>query len=58
MNMDRDERFWVDGFPLKTPFGEDTLGIVDEEAGGIIAYVGLEDNARFIVAALTMKEMT
>ena len=50
--MDKEKRFWVDTTPIKQPYGEHTLGIVDEQAGGIIAYVGSEYNAILIITIM------
>ncbi len=55
--MDKEEkRYWIDTMPLIKPYGPGTLGIVDEEAGGVFAYVGSEENAKRIIAALEMTE--
>ncbi|KKK75286.1 hypothetical protein LCGC14_2875240 [marine sediment metagenome] len=36
-----DGRYWVDdNILVPHPYGDNTLGIVDEHAGGIVAYVG------------------
>lgn len=35
---DPDKRFWIDSDPSEKPFGEHTIGVVDEELGGIFAY--------------------
>ncbi len=32
-------RYWIDDNPLERPFGEHTVALVDEEAGGVVAYV-------------------
>lgn len=50
--MDDEQRYWIDEFPLIKPYGSETLGIVDEEAGGVIAYVGSEANAKLIIKVL------
>ncbi len=50
-----DERFWIDIFPVKEPYGRKTLGIVDERAGGVIAYVGSEQLAKLIVKLLNLE---
>jgi hypothetical protein len=47
-----DPRFWILDVEIDSaPFGADTVAIVDENEGGIIAYVH-RDNANRIVAAL------
>ena len=51
-----EERFWIDCFPLKCPYGTNTFGIVDEKEGGIIAYVGSEDAANSLVELLKERE--
>ena len=48
VNMEN-ERFWIDTSTIENPFGEHTLGIVDEKAGGIIIYVNSEKVAGFII---------
>ena len=45
-------RYWIDDNPDEKPFGEHTLGIVDEDAGGVIAYVGTEELAQTMLKAL------
>ncbi len=55
--MEEEKRYWIDTMPLIKPYGIYTLGIVDEEAGGVIAYVGNEDNAKRIIQALEMCEV-
>ena len=54
--MEEEKRYWIVIMPLVKHYGIYTLGIVDEEAGGVIAYVGNEDNANRIIAALEMNE--
>lgn len=49
-------RYWIDENPSKRPFGVETRGIVDEEAGGIIAYVCTDELAETLVQALRMAE--
>jgi hypothetical protein len=49
------ERYWIntsvaDDFPEQAVFGPRTVGIVDNETGGMIAYVH-EDNAGRVMAA-------
>lgn len=56
MGEDEGKRYWIDTMPLKKPYGICTLGIVDEEAGGVIAYVGNERNAERIIQALETNE--
>ena len=53
---EENKRYWTDTMPLIKPYGNGTLGIVDEEAGGVIAYVGSEENANRIIAALEMSD--
>ncbi len=44
-------RFWVADPPGKyLPFGEETVGIVDENEGGIVAYVHANNAERTIEA--------
>lgn len=43
---DDDVRYWIDVNPTKKPFGEATVGICDEKAGGIIAYLSSVKLAR------------
>jgi hypothetical protein len=54
------DRFWVttldpESVPehnsVKDTFGSETVGVVDEEQGGVIAYAG-QDNAEMIRVAL------
>lgn len=45
-------RYWIDDTPLKKPFGVETRGLVDEEAGGVIAYVCTEELAQTLLASL------
>lgn len=33
-----DSRFWIDTNPSNKPFGHSTAAVVDEEAGGVVAY--------------------
>lgn len=48
-----DPRFWVDVSPVKSPFKWGWgCAVVDEEAGGIIAYFSNEDDAMIFVKAL------
>lgn len=45
-------RYWIDLNPLEKPFGEETRGIVDEEAGGVVAYCGTEEQAEALCRAM------
>lgn len=49
VNEAEESRFWIDDNPLEKPFGENTYGIVDEIAGGIVVYVGSETLARCLL---------
>lgn len=45
-------RYWVDDCPLRTPFGVDTWSIVDEKAGGVVAYACSQELAQTLIRAL------
>jgi len=32
------DRYWIDDNPLEKPFGIKTVGLVDENEGGVVAY--------------------
>lgn len=55
--MDADNRFWIhtsvveDQPDVPMPFGDDTVGIVDEEEGGVILYCH-KDSAINIIEAI------
>lgn len=50
-NKPQDTRFWIDGKPEKDPF-KWGCAVVDEEAGGIIAYFSNGDDAKIFIDAL------
>tara|TARA_Y100000310_G_scaffold209426_1_gene210059 strand:- start:13429 stop:13641 length:213 start_codon:yes stop_codon:yes gene_type:complete len=54
-----EERYWVDENPCpetnKLPFGDASIALVDEKAGGIIAWFGGPDNPSHM--AYTVLEM-
>jgi len=52
---EEEQRFWIDIKPVKNPF---TWGcaVVDEEAGGVIAYFATEDDAQLFVDSLKCEE--
>ncbi|MHA1146455.1 MAG: hypothetical protein ACTSRW_17085 [Candidatus Helarchaeota archaeon] len=53
---DGEGRFWATISEQRKPFGEDTIGIVDENAGGIVAYVGSFEFANQLVDLLKTTE--
>lgn len=53
---DGEGRFWIHDDPTDRPYGEDTLGIVDEKGGGIIAYVGSWNLAELLITLLRTTE--
>lgn len=60
--MNEDQRFWIhtsvveDQPEVGMPFGDDTVGIVDEEEGGVFLYVH-KDNAQTILDTLKKVEL-
>lgn len=44
-HLDPAPRFWVDSDPLVRPFQSGSFGVVDERAGGVIAYFMDEEDA-------------
>lgn len=47
-----EDRYWIDENPVVKPFGKNTVGIVDEDTGGVFTYLGsrklAEDYLRFL----------
>ena len=39
--MEESERYWIDDNPVEKPFGSNTVAVVDEDEGGVIAYFGV-----------------
>lgn len=53
---DGEGRFWIHDTPEDQPFGEHTLGIVDEEEGGIVIYTNDWDRAELLIELLQTTE--
>lgn len=53
---DGEGRFWMHVDPKDKPYGENTLGIVDEEEGGIVIFVGCEMLAQKLLGFLIREE--
>jgi len=51
-----DNRYWIDDNPLVEPFTDENYGIVDEDAGGIIIYVGDIILAELLIELLVKNE--
>jgi len=51
------DRYWIDDDPIEKPFNVENYGIVDEDAGGVIIYVGNFTLAELLIDLLKKDEV-
>jgi len=51
-----ESRYWIDDDPFVKPFNDENYGIVDENAGGVIIYIGNFILARLLINLLEKDE--
>lgn len=58
MKISITERYWIDDNPIEHPFGKYTVAVVDELAGGVIAYFNnIKSAQQFINGCIKRNEM-